>query len=149
MKHVLTLTLAAALGLATPALASPAQEMELRSLGQCALAYNLYKSLMAPGAPVKPTEADKALYAKIQATNPALGARAEQLAMAVGMETSGAIRTKLMAELKAQLEPIGAPKLEPRAALDRYAPILEACVVRGQLLSGTAPAPAPADTPPE
>ena len=136
MKSVLTLTLAAALGLAAPALASPAEEMELRSLGQCALAGNLYKSLMAPGAPTTPTDADKALYAKMQAANPVLGQRAEQLAMAVGMEKSQSIRTRLMAELKAQLEPADGPKLAPRAALDRYAPILEACVVRSDLLSG-------------
>ena len=30
----------------------------------------------APGAPVKPTEADTALYAKMQTANPVLGARA-------------------------------------------------------------------------
>ena len=62
-----------------------------------------------------------------------------QLAMALGIQTSQSIRVKLMAEMKAQLEPADGPKLEPRAALDRYAPILEACVVRAEVLSGAAP----------
>jgi hypothetical protein len=137
MKSVLKILVASAvLAAAVPAAATPAQEMELRSLGQCALAGNLYKSLMGPGAPIKPTDADKALYVKLQAANPTLSQRAEQLAMAVGPEKSMAIRTKLMAELKAQIEPTDGPKLEPRAALDRYAPILEACVTRADLLSG-------------
>lgn len=138
MRIALPLTLAAVLATASTAVAATPQEFELRSLGQCALAGNLYKSLMAPGAPIKPTDADKALYARLQTVTPALSQRAEALAMALGAETSTGIRTKLMAELKAQIEPTQGQRLEPRAALDRYAPILEACVVRGEILSGTA-----------
>lgn len=132
------LVVAAVLGAAMPAAATPAQEMELRSLGQCALAGNLYKSLLAPGAPITPTDADKALFAKLQTAQPVLAQRAETVAMAVGAEKATAIRTKLMAELKGQLEPADGPKLAPRAALDRYAPILEACVTRAEMLSGLA-----------
>jgi hypothetical protein len=139
MTRALTILAAAALlGAAVPAAASPAQEMELRSLGQCALAGNLYKSLLAPGAPVTPTDADKALYARLQLVQPTLAQRAETVAKAVGPEKATEIRTKLMAELKGQLEPAEGPRLAPRAALDRYAPILEACVVRANLLSGLA-----------
>jgi len=137
MIRTLALTLFVT-AVALPAAATPAQEKELRAIGQCALAGNLYKSLMAPGSPLKATDDDKALYAKLQTANPVLSQRAEQLAMAVGMEASQSIRATLMTELKAQLEPADAAKLEPRAALDRYAPILEACVVRAEVLSGTA-----------
>lgn len=139
MTRILSLALFAG-AVALPAAATPAQEMELRAIGQCALAGNLYKSLMAPASPIKPTDADTALYAKLRTANSVLSQRAEQLAMAVGPEKSQSIRAKLMAEIKAQLEPADGPKLEPRAALDRYAPILEACVVRAEVLSGAAPA---------
>ncbi|MES2036167.1 MAG: hypothetical protein V4466_18520 [Pseudomonadota bacterium] len=139
MKRTLTILIATAvLGAAVPAAATPAQEMELRALGQCALAGNLYKSLLGPGAPITPTDADKALYAKLQTAQPVLSQRAETVAMAIGVEKATAIRNKLMAELKGQLEPAEGPRLAPRAALDRYAPILEACVVRADLLSGLA-----------
>lgn len=116
--------------------ASPAQEHELRSLGQCALAGSLYESLAKPGAPITLTDADTALIEKMTVAEPTLSKRANALAEMIGKEKAQTIHDKLMVEFKGQIAPEGKPRMPPREALDRYAPILEACISRSQLLSG-------------
>ncbi|ATQ43918.1 hypothetical protein [Caulobacter mirabilis] len=133
---ILGLGLAAAT--ATAAWAAPAQEHELRSLGQCALAASLYESLAKPGSPIVLTDADKALIEKMDVAEPTLSKRANTLAETIGKEKAKAVHDKLMTEFKAQLAPEGKPRLPPREALDRYAPIMESCIARSQLLSGLA-----------
>lgn len=118
-----------------PAYAAEAPERELQMLGRCALATSVYKSLMPPAAaPVQITDADRGLYARIQLADPALRARAEDLARSVEAGRRDAIAIELKAQFQAQLAPPGAPRRTPREALDLYAPLLESCIIRAQLL---------------
>ncbi len=120
----------------SPSLAAEtAAERELRLLGRCGAATNLYRSLMPPAkAPLQPTEADLTLWTRIQAATPKLSARANFLAMEVGGERSRALHKEIMDQAGAQLAPPGLPRLTPREALDLYAPVLDACLAKADAL---------------
>jgi hypothetical protein len=127
--------LIAALAAASPAIAQEAPERELRMLGRCALATSVYRSLMPPSAaPVVITEADKALYEQMKEVDPLLRARADKVAATVDPSVSQAIGEELKAQYRAQMAPTDGPRKTPREALDLYAPILEACIVRADML---------------
>ena len=114
--------------------AAETPERELQMLGRCALASSVYRSLMPPAiAPVQPTDADKALHARMQLADPILRARADALAGEVDAAKRDSISTELKAQFQAQLAPNDGPRKTPREALERYAPILEACMGRAQL----------------
>ena len=135
MSRSACLTLAAALLACAPAVAQEAPERELRMLGRCALATSVYRSLMPPAvAPVVVTEDDKALYERMKQVDPLLRARAEVVAASVDKAAGAAISEELKAQYRAQMAPPGGPRKTPREALDLYAPILEACIVRADML---------------
>ncbi|MDP2260990.1 MAG: hypothetical protein Q8J89_14860 [Caulobacter sp.] len=126
---------AAALAAATPALAQEAPERELRMLGRCALATSVYRSLMPPTpAPVVVTDDDKALYERMKQVDPLLRARADKVAASVDPAVGQTIGEELKAQYRAQMAPPDGPRKTPREALDLYAPILEACIVRADML---------------
>lgn len=137
MKTTMTMVLALA-GLAAASAAQAAEsapERELRLLGRCAAASNLYRTLMPPmKTPLEPTEADLALWTRIQAATPKLSARANYLAMEVGGPKATAIQKDLKAQAAAQLDPPDQPQLTPRQALDLYAPVLESCLAKADAL---------------
>lgn len=127
------LALLAASGVARAA-ETPA-ERELRLLGRCGAATNVYRSLMPPmKVPLEPTEADLDLWRRIQVVTPKLAARANLLAMELGVEKSSAIQAEIKAQALAQLQPEGKPRPTPRAVLDVYAPVLEACLAKAAAL---------------
>lgn len=129
------LVAAAALAAATPALARETPERELQMLGRCALATSVYRSLMPPApAPVVITDEDKALYERMMQVDPLLRARADKVAASVDPAISAAIGEELKAQYRAQMAPPDGPRKTPREALDLYAPMLEACIVRADML---------------
>lgn len=120
---------------ATAVQAREAPERELQMLGRCALASSVYKSLLPPStAPVTVTEADKELYARLKTAEPLLQLRADALAGAVEPAARDTIAKELREQFQAQMAPKDGPRKSPRDALDLYAPILEACIVRATLL---------------
>jgi hypothetical protein len=115
--------------------AREAPERELQMLGRCAIATGVYRSILTTqGVPVTPTEADQALYARLKAVEPLLKARADGLAAQVDEATREGLKKDLTAQYMAQMNPKDGPRRSPREALDLYAPILEACVVRAGML---------------
>lgn len=129
------LLFSAALAAASPAIAQETPERELRMLGRCALATSVYRSLMPPApAPVVITEEDKALYERMKQVDPLLRARADKVAASVDPAVSTAIGEELKSQYRAQMAPADGPRKTPREALDLYAPILEACIVRADML---------------
>lgn len=135
MSRAACLPLAVVLLAGAPAVAQEAPERELRMLGRCALATSVYRSLMPPAvAPVVVTDDDKALYERMKLVDPLLRARAEVVAASVDKATGEAIGEELKAQYRAQMAPPGGPRKTPREALDLYAPILEACIVRADML---------------
>jgi hypothetical protein len=134
--RILAIGLLTALATAGAAAAAETPERELQMLGRCALATSVYRSLMPPRpAPVEFTAADKDLYARMQLVEPLLRARADALAGEVDAAKRDAITAELKGQFQAQLAPRDAPRKTPREALDLYAPLLEGCIVRGNLLS--------------
>jgi hypothetical protein len=124
-----------ALGAAAPAHSQGAPERELRMLGRCALATSVYRSLMPPApTPMTVTDADKALYERMKLVDPLLRARADAVAASIDPAVSTAIGEELRAQYRAQMAPPDGPRKTPREALDLYAPILEACIVRADML---------------
>jgi hypothetical protein len=124
-----------AVGAATPAQAQGTPERELRMLGRCALATSVYRSLMPPApTPMTVTDEDKALYERMKLVDPLLRARADTLAASIDPAVSAAIGEELRAQYRAQMVPPDRPRKTPREALDLYAPILEACIVRADML---------------
>ncbi|MDO9474819.1 MAG: hypothetical protein Q7J28_17380 [Caulobacter sp.] len=120
---------------AAPALAQEAPERELRMLGRCALATSVYRSLMPPApTPVGVTDEDRALYERMKQADPLLRARADTVAAAFDPAVGQAIGEELRAQYRAQMAPPDGPRKTPREALDLYAPILEACIVRADML---------------
>lgn len=135
MSRLAGLMAAALLAAATPALAQETPERELRMLGRCALATSVYRSLMPPSpAPVVITDEDKALYERMTQADPLLRARADTVAATVDPAIGQAIGDELKAQYRAQMAPPDGPRKSPREALDLYAPILEACIVRADML---------------
>lgn len=123
------------IAVAAPALAQEAPERELRMLGRCALATSVYRSLMPPApSPMVVTDEDKALYERMKQVDPLLRARADKVAASVDPAVSAAIGEELKAQYRAQMAPPDGPRKTPREALDLYAPILEACIVRADML---------------
>ena len=126
---------ALALAATSPALAQDAPERELRMLGRCALATSVYRSLMPPApTPVAVTPDDQALYDRMKQVDPLLRARADTVAAGVDPAIAQAIGEELRAQYRAQMAPADGPRRTPREALDLYAPILEACIVRADML---------------
>ncbi len=124
-----------AAGAAAPAHAQEAPDRELRMLGRCALATSVYRSLMPPApTPMTVTDADKALYERMKFVDPLLRARADTVAASIDPAVSAAIGEELKAQYRAQMAPPDGPRKTPREALDLYAPILEACIVRADML---------------
>lgn len=133
-RPILGALLALAAAGAAQAAETPA-ERELRLLGRCGAATNLYASLMPPAkAPVEITEADRTLWTQVQAVTPKLAARANLLAMEVGGERATAIRNEIVGQAKALLRPVDGPPPTPRALLDLYAPVLETCLAKAAAL---------------
>ncbi len=129
------LIVAASVAAAAPAVAQEAPDRELRMLGRCALATSVYRSLMPPApAPVVITDEDRALYERMKAVDPLLRARADKVAASVDPAISTAIGEELKTQYRAQMAPADGPRKTPREALDLYAPILEACIVRADML---------------
>lgn len=138
ISRILLLALGAALAFgAASAHAAETPDRELQMLGRCGIATSVYRSLLPPAkTPFEATVADKDLYARLQAVEPVLQARANAVAKNVGPEAAIAIQTELTGQYEMQMGKRGAPPLKsPREALDLYAPILEACIVRATLLS--------------
>lgn len=134
--RVLTLALGASLVLGAVAAHAETPDKEMRMLGRCALASSVYKSLMPPAKPPVPLEvtaADKDLYARLQAVEPLLSARADKLAATVDPAVRDGIGKELTQQFQAQMAPKDGPRKTPREALDLYAPILEACIVRAAM----------------
>jgi hypothetical protein len=126
---------AIALASAAPAAAQEAPDRELRMLGRCALATSVYRSLMPPApTPVAVTDEDKALYERMKQADPLLRTRADKVAASVDPAVGQAIGEELKAQYRAQMAPPDGPRKTPREALDLYAPILEACIVRADML---------------
>ena len=124
-----------AAGAAAPAHAQEAPDRELRMLGRCALATSVYRSLMPPApTPMTVTDADKALYQRMKLVDPLLRARADTVAASIDPAVSTAIGEELRAQYRAQMAPPDGPRKTPREALDLYAPILEACIARADML---------------
>lgn len=122
---------------ASTARAAEPPERELRMLGRCALAASVYRSLMPPAvAPVSITDADKALYGRMMAVDPRLRARADAVASELEPAARDAIGVELKAQYRAQMAPADGPRRSPREALDLYAPLLEACIARADMLPG-------------
>ncbi len=137
-RFILSLALGTALAVSSLAHAEEAPDRELRALGRCALAASIYKSLLPPATPpvsAEPTDADKALYKQLQEVEPTLRARADALAETVDPVVRDGIGKELTEQFYAQMAPKDGPPKTPRDALDLYAPILEACVVRANMLS--------------
>lgn len=135
MSRLVVLMAATVLAASAPALAQEAPERELRMLGRCALATSVYRSLMPPSpAPVVVTDADTALWERMMRADPLLRARADTVAATVDPAVGEAIGEELRAQYRAQMAPPDGPRKTPREALDLYAPILEACIVRADML---------------
>lgn len=123
-----------ATAMAAPALAAEAPERELQMLGRCAVASSVYRSLLPPAtSPVVPTEADLALYERMKTADPVLRARADRVAGQVPQEKRDAIAAEIRSQFQAQMAPKDGPRKTPREALDLYAPIHEACIVRADM----------------
>lgn len=133
--RILTLALGASLALGAAAAHAEAPDKELRMLGRCGVAASVYKSLMPPSKnPFEPTIADKELYARLKEVEPALQARANAVAGMVEPDVAKAIQAEIMSQYEMQMGKRGAPPLKtPREALDLYAPIIEACIVRAAM----------------
>jgi len=126
---------ASVLAASTAVLAQEAPDRELRMLGRCALATSVYRSLMPPApTPVAVTAEDQALYERMKQADQLLRARADTVAAAVDPAIAAAIGEELKAQYRAQMAPADGPRKTPREALDLYAPILEACIVRADML---------------
>ena len=136
--RILPLALGAALVFGAAAHAAETPERELRMLGRCALAASVYKSLLPPATPpvsANPTEADIALYKRLHDLEPTLKGRADALAETVDPAVRDGLGKELTDQFQTQMAPKGAPRKTPREALDLYAPIIEACIVRAGILA--------------
>lgn len=135
MRRVaICISLAALLAGQAQAAETPARELQM--LGRCALASSVYRSLMPP-APnaVQPTDADSALYERMKLAEPALRARADKIAGDVEPSLRDGIAAELRTQFQAQMAPVDGPRKSPREALDLYAPILESCIARADLIA--------------
>lgn len=120
---------------AVPAQAAESPTRELTMLGRCALATSVYASLVPrPPAGLAPTDTDRDLLARVKVAEPRLRQRAEALASQVPAEERDGIAATLKGQFQAQLAPTDGPRKTPREALDLYAPVLEACIVRADMI---------------
>lgn len=141
MMAAVRLILATVAALALPAGARAAETplQEFGALARCAIAVGVYEDTMKPGGWSDAPAADRALYARVSAVEPALEARTNALADRLPADQVEEVVKTVTEEMRAVLARV--PDTTDVAAtaktgLAYYRSGLESCIARGETLKG-------------